>query len=90
MFEVCRRVLAFGLAVWPLFLRAQSPSAVENAVIVEMENVVEMQARGTPWKRAQVGVPLAIGDRLRRARDKAVVLNLERRGNRTVVAITPD
>src|SRR5258708_2230293 len=94
MFAVCRRVLALGLAVWPLIVHAQSSSAVGGAVVVEKENVVEAQARGLAWKSADIGLPLAIRDRLRtgeysRAAVRFTDLSMLRVDELTTIEISP-
>jgi S1-C subfamily serine protease len=62
-------------------------SAAQRAAMQAEDVITEVGGRTV---RDAAAAAAAIGDRLRRARDKAVVLNIERKGMRTVVAITPD
>lgn len=65
MFAVRVCLVLCCVAFLPLVSAAQSGATPDAAVVVEKENIVEMQARRTAWKPAQVGVAMAIGDRLR-------------------------
>ncbi len=94
MFEVCRRVVALCLMLWPLGIYAQSAAPGGAAVVVEKENVVEAQARGVAWKPASIGLPLAIRDRLRtgefsRAAVRFTDLSMLRVDELTTIEISP-
>ena len=61
---------------------------------MEKENVVEVQARGAAWKPAQLGLELAIGDRLRtgefsRAAVRFTDLSMLRVDELTTIEISP-
>jgi tetratricopeptide (TPR) repeat protein len=76
------------------FALAQAPTAVDPAVVVERENVVDAQARGLAWKPATVGLPLALRDRLRtgefsRAAVRFTDLSMLRVDELTTIEISP-
>ncbi len=62
-------------------------SAAQRASMQKDDVITEVAGRTV---RDAAAAAAAIGDRLRSSRDKAVVLNIERKGKKTFVAITPD
>lgn len=53
------------LVVWGAPASAEPPTPKADAVIVEKENLVEAQIRGQVWRAGELGLGLAVGDKLR-------------------------